>query len=525
MTARPATARMLAAAALTALLLGACQDGSGINGPTARSIAPIAPQTLSLMQTKGMQQSDPILIRAYKKEAEMEVWKKGNDGRYALLKTYPICRWSGQLGPKTREGDRQTPEGFYTITPGLMNPNSSYYLSFDTGFPNAVDRANGRSGRYLMVHGTCSSAGCFAMTDASIAEIYAIAREAFIGGQRSFQFQSYPFRMTAKNMAKFRNDPNAPFWRNLKEGSDYFEALREEPKVGACGTRYVFGGSDVAAGSCAPKVDPLVAEKRSQDQHEIAELVAKGTPAVRVVYQDGSQNPVFRPQNNPTAFASLGGTEQVLPYDAKEYGRHTLGEVSRPESLAAAPEEVEIDTKGRPVMLAAAPQSPTTTASTTPKAGDRATAKGKAPASSAPTTLMAAAPETPSAAPEKPARIAVADADGESDGYQKLLGNIFSKDKVAPVTPATDAATVEPVKVAAAKLETPASKAADIKSSTAKSSVAKSSVAKSSVAQSSAAKSGPAGKEHHPAHAVEAKKPASAKPASRHTIAKADTKP
>ncbi|MCJ2024243.1 murein L,D-transpeptidase family protein [Methylobacterium sp. J-067] len=495
MTARPAFARMLAAAALTALLLGACQDGSGINGPTARSIAPIAPQTLALMQTKGMQQSDPILIRAYKKEAEMEVWKKGGDGKYALLKTFPICRWSGQLGPKTREGDRQTPEGFYTITPGLMNPNSSYYLSFDTGFPNAVDRANGRSGRYLMVHGTCSSAGCFAMTDATIAEIYAIAREAFIGGQRSFQFQSYPFRMTAKNMAKFRNDPNAPFWRNLKEGSDYFEALREEPKIGACGTRYVFGGADVAAGSCKPKVEPLVAQKRAEDEREIAELVAKGTPAVRMAYQDGGQNAVFRPQDNPTTFASLGGTETVLPYDAKEYSRHNLGEVSRPETLAAGPEEVEIDVKGRPVMLAAVP-SPTTTASTTPKAMAAAKPgeKAKGPVRPAPTTLMAARPAEPVAEPEKPARIAVADADGDSDGYQQLLGKLFTKDKPAPVvTPATDAATVEPIKLAA-RIEPPAVKRA--------------------------AKPVHAGKEH-PEHKAEAKKTETKKVEAK----KADAKP
>ncbi|GJE36985.1 L,D-transpeptidase family protein [Methylobacterium persicinum] len=509
MTARPATARMLAAAALTALLLGACQDGSGINGPTARSIAPIAPQTLALMQSKGMQQSDPILIRAYKKEAEMEVWKKGGDGKYALLKTYPICRWSGQLGPKTREGDRQTPEGFYTITPGLMNPNSSYYLSFDTGFPNAVDRANGRSGRFLMVHGTCSSAGCFAMTDASIAEIYAIAREAFSGGQRSFQFQAYPFRMTARNMAKFRNDPNAPFWRNLKEGSDYFEALREEPKVGACGTRYVFGGADVAAGSCKPKLEPQVAEKRDRDESEIAELVAKGTPAVHVVYQDGGQNPVFRPQNNPTAFASLGGTETVLPYDAKEYGRHNLGDVSRPETLAFAPEEVEIDAKGHPVMLAAA-QSPTTTASTTPKSA-KAGEKTKGPVRPAPTTLMASQPAEAPVEAEKPARIAVADADGESDGYQKLLGKLFSKEKSTPVTPATDAATVEPVRIVAQA--EPVSKAA----------------LKPAHAGKDGEKPAHAGKDvgkEHLGHAADAKKAEATKAASgRQTVAKVDAKP
>ncbi|AYO81498.1 L,D-transpeptidase family protein [Methylobacterium brachiatum] len=436
MTARLATARLLAAASLLALALAGCQDGSGISGPTARSIAPIAPQTLALMQTKGMQQSDPILIRAYKKEAEMEVWKRGSDGRYALLKTYPICRWSGQLGPKVREGDRQAPEGFYTITPGLMNPNSSYYLSFDTGFPNAVDRANGRTGKYLMVHGTCSSAGCFAMTDATIAEIYAVAREAFIGGQRSFQFQSYPFRMTAQNMAKFRNDPNMPFWQNLKEGSDYFEALREEPKVGQCGTKYVFGGSDAAAGSCKPKVDPVVAEKRERDEREVAELVAKGTPAVRVVYQDGGQNPVFRPQNNASAFASLGGTETVLPYDAKEFGRHNLGDVSRPETLAAGPQEIEIGPKGQPTMMAAAEPAPAKAAAKP--------VRGQKPAVA---TLMAnrAEPdriETTASVSEKPARIAVADADGDPASYQKLLGSLFDKEKPAPAAPAVDAAVV-----------------------------------------------------------------------------------
>ncbi|KOX60803.1 murein L,D-transpeptidase YafK [Methylobacterium fujisawaense] len=469
MTARLATARLLAAASLLALSLAACQDGSGINGPSARSLAPVAPQTVALMQSKGMQQSDPILIRTFKKEAEMEIWKRGGDGRYALLKTYPICRWSGQLGPKTREGDRQAPEGFYTITPGLMNPNSSYYLSFDTGFPNAVDRANGRTGKYLMVHGTCSSAGCFAMTDATIAEIYAIAREAFIGGQRSFQFQSYPFRMTAENMAKFRNDPNIAFWQNLKEGSDYFEALHEEPKVGQCGTKYVFGGADAAAGSCKPHVDPLVAEKSAHDARAVADLVAKGTPAVRVVYQDGGQNPVFRPQNT-SAFASLGGTETVLPYDAKEYGRHNLGDVSRPETLAAGPQEIEVTPKGQPVMLAGAePAAPARAAKADGKG------RGREPAKPAVTTLMAnradpnAQVETTAALPEKPARIAVADADGDPSSYQKLFGQLFAKDKPAPAappTPAVDAAVVpEPVKLAhaAEKVAPKAAKAHAVK--------------------------------------------------------------
>src|SRR5262249_10908701 len=155
-----------------------------------RAIAPIPQKLLSEMQAKGMTRSSPILVRIYKQESELELWKQTSGGSYALLKSYPICRWSGQLGPKKNEGDRQVPEGFYSVSPGQMNPNSNYYLSFDVGYPNAIDRAQGRSGGDIMVHGACSSRGCFAMTDKEVAEIYAVAREALGSGQPSFQLQS-----------------------------------------------------------------------------------------------------------------------------------------------------------------------------------------------------------------------------------------------------------------------------------------------------------------------------------------------
>lgn len=132
---------------------------------------------LAQLEHKHMSKESPILVRLFKEEAELEVWKKDSSGRFALLKTYPICRWSGELGPKIREGDRQAPEGFYTVTPGQMNPNSHSYLSFDIGYPNAFDRAYGRTGGDIMVHGDCSSRGCYAMTDEQISEIYALARE------------------------------------------------------------------------------------------------------------------------------------------------------------------------------------------------------------------------------------------------------------------------------------------------------------------------------------------------------------
>src|SRR5215207_2203483 len=193
--------------------------------------APIPPATVTLMQGKNTSPTEPILIRIHKKEAELEVWKRSASGRYVRLKTFPICRWSGQLGPKRKEGDRQTPEGFYAVTASQMNPKSKHYLSFDTGFPNAYDRAHGSTGSALMVHGTCSSAGCYAMTDTAMSEIYALVREALRGGQRAVQLQAYPFRMTAENLVRHRLDPNIPFWRQLKEGSDRFEAPGAEPVV------------------------------------------------------------------------------------------------------------------------------------------------------------------------------------------------------------------------------------------------------------------------------------------------------
>ena len=162
---------------------------------------------------------------------------------------------------------------------------------------------------------------------------------------------------------------------------------------------------------------------------------------------------MFRPQNNPTTFASLGGTETTLPYDGKEFGRHNLGDVSRPESLAALPEEVEIDVKGRPVMLAGAePAIPSKAAAR--KAEEK---KGRAPVP----TLMANRPEPMPVVAEKPARITIADADGDSSAYQKLLGSLFKKD-AAPATPATDAVVApEPAKAAGA--EKPATKVAALK--------------------------------------------------------------
>ena len=221
-------------------MLAGCNTDEISLANNAKANQPVPPRLIQAMTEKDMDLNSPMLVRIFKTEAELEVWKQNRSGQFALLKTYPICRWSGDLGPKVKEGDRQAPEGFYSITPAQMNPPSQFYLSFNTGYPNAFDQALGRTGSQLMVHGDCSSRGCYAMTDEQIAEIYSLGRESFFGGQRSFQLQAFPFKMTPINMAKHRNNPNMPFWKMIKEGYDHFEVTRQEPKVEFCEKRYVF---------------------------------------------------------------------------------------------------------------------------------------------------------------------------------------------------------------------------------------------------------------------------------------------
>ena len=326
---RPFSRALLASVAViaAAIALAGC-DPDSIAPTTGRARAPLSEKMLAEISAKNMDKDSPILARIFKEEAEMEIWKKNRDGQYALLKTYPICRWSGDLGPKKKQGDRQAPEGFYTITPGQINPNSNYYLAFNTGYPNAYDRAWGYTGSELMVHGDCSSRGCYAMTDEQIQEIYALARESFFGGQKAFQLQAYPFRMTALNMAKHRNNPNFAFWKMLKEGYDHFNATHQEPKVAVCEKRYVFDAAEPAnaskplafdaRGACPvfqldPTIADVVLDHRRQEQYKMAEYIASGVdivPSRNGV--DGGMNPVFASKldidSNGQVYLAAGNT-------------------------------------------------------------------------------------------------------------------------------------------------------------------------------------------------------------------------
>ncbi|WP_051242257.1 L,D-transpeptidase family protein [Stappia stellulata] len=227
-------------------LLGACQADELGYGPKHKR--PVSSEVKREITRLGMDTKSPIMLRIFKQESELEVWKQTKSGRYALLESFEICKWSGKLGPKFKEGDRQAPEGFYEITPALMNPNSSYHLAFNLGYPNRFDRAYNRTGSHLMVHGACSSRGCYAMTDAQVQDIYALARESFSGGQRSFQVQAFPFRMTAENMAEHRDNEHYAFWQMLKRGHDHFEVTKVPPKVEVCEKKYVFDATPLVEG-------------------------------------------------------------------------------------------------------------------------------------------------------------------------------------------------------------------------------------------------------------------------------------
>ena len=296
-------------AALAAALTPVTCLGEDSKRLPAKATKKLPPELLSLLRQKNMPVHSPILVRIFKEEAELEVWKQDITGRFQILKTYTICRWSGDLGPKLREGDRQTPEGFYRVTPELMNPHSSYHLSMNIGYPNAFDRANNRDGSLIMIHGDCWSVGCHAMSDEQIGEIYALARESFLGARQSFQVQAYPFRMTPANLARHRNNPNLPFWKMLKIGNDHFEATHREPKVDVCNRAYVFDAQRPPksrkpfafkpTGPCPefvvdPKIAGPASEKQRADELEYARLLEANVPAAPVYSElDGGMNEAF----------------------------------------------------------------------------------------------------------------------------------------------------------------------------------------------------------------------------------------
>ncbi|EKD52360.1 MAG: ErfK/YbiS/YcfS/YnhG family protein [uncultured bacterium] len=209
------------------------------SSPKAKTIVEsVTPELTRELDRKGLELGSPVFIRIFKESKELEVWLQ-DDMAYRHFKTYKICRFSGSYGPKQQAGDHQSPEGFYKVTPGQLNPNSNYHLAFNLGYPNDYDRQFGRTGGSLMIHGNCGSRGCYAMTDERIEEIYALTEAALRNGQRYVPVHAFPFKLTDYKLARHKDSQWLSFWKNLKQGYDYFEQFRRPPIVFAGEREYV----------------------------------------------------------------------------------------------------------------------------------------------------------------------------------------------------------------------------------------------------------------------------------------------
>lgn len=217
-------------------LLASCEKkGKSAPAMIDRTILPGEPRAIAAaanvrpslqrdLTAVGLKFGDPVFIRAFKEENQLEVLVRNRaTGKFDLFRTYPIAAASGTLGPKLVEGDGQVPEGFYFVPPAAMNPASQFHLSFNLGYPNEYDRAHQRTGTVIMIHGDQVSIGCLAMTDEKIEEIYTLCAAALEGGQLYFRVHIFPFRMTAARMHDAVGNTNELFWKNLKQGYDLFE--------------------------------------------------------------------------------------------------------------------------------------------------------------------------------------------------------------------------------------------------------------------------------------------------------------
>lgn len=186
---------------------------------------------------KGVKLGSELMVRIFKAKSALELWMKKGD-RFVLFATYPICYWSGTLGPKVVEGDQQSPEGIYTVSEKQLHLGGRWPRSLNLGFPNTFDRAYARTGSYILVHGGCSSVGCYSMTNPVIEEIFTIVQRALKGGQDQIQVQVFPFRLTEENLRGFVLHEWYDFWRNLKDAYDSFERTKLPPRVSICERRY-----------------------------------------------------------------------------------------------------------------------------------------------------------------------------------------------------------------------------------------------------------------------------------------------
>jgi murein L,D-transpeptidase YafK len=216
---------------------------SALPGPerAKAAAARVRPALEKALAAKGLHFGDPVFLRAFKEEGQVELWvRKRAMKKYEHFRTWDVAAQSGKPGPKLAEGDSQVPEGFYFVPPSAMKPDSTFHLAFNIGYPNDYDQHHGRTGTFIMIHGNRVSIGCLAMTDLKIEEIYTLCDAALKNGQPYFRVNLFPFRMTPERLSREKDSEWYDFWTNLKQGYDFFERSHVPPEVEVVEGRYVF---------------------------------------------------------------------------------------------------------------------------------------------------------------------------------------------------------------------------------------------------------------------------------------------
>jgi len=195
------------------------------------------------LSSAGFKAPFKLYIAAYKHEGKLEIWLQSTDQKkYKLYKRYDFCAHSGVLGPKIKEGDLQTPEGFYYIN--AFNPKSNFYLSLGINYPNSIDlkRSNQeKPGGDIYIHGNCVTVGCIPLTDEKIKEVYVLAVEARNSGQLQIPVNIFPFNMSDANLNKYtiQYPQQKIFWQNLQRGYAYFEKHQILPIIRQVNGNYI----------------------------------------------------------------------------------------------------------------------------------------------------------------------------------------------------------------------------------------------------------------------------------------------
>jgi murein L,D-transpeptidase YafK len=194
---------------------------------------------LTLLQNKQIDKNNlKIYLRAFKSEKQIELWgKNDSDTKYMLIKTYDVCRTSGRLGPKRKQGDLQIPEGFYHIN--RFNPNSNFYLSLGINYPNKSDKILGIKGNLggdIFIHGACVTIGCLPITDDKIKELYIFCIEARNNGQSKIPITIFPSKLSETEFKrlteKYSSDSDkVGLWTDLKKGYDIFNKTNQIPTI------------------------------------------------------------------------------------------------------------------------------------------------------------------------------------------------------------------------------------------------------------------------------------------------------